>query len=155
MEKETVVINFEELIKKAIEDLAYIEEARNINWEINVDTSETYSSDKTRLTIIINNLIANAIRYSMNNKKATVKINVFSEGNDIVLTIEDNGIGIESKNLSKIFNMFYRASENTPGSGLGLYIVKETVETLGGSIEVSSIYGKGTKFSVVVKNHRA
>jgi signal transduction histidine kinase len=154
VEKETVVINFEEAIIKAIDNLAYMDEARNVEWQIHVDTNETYRSDKTRFTIIINNLIANAIRYSSSKQKPVVKINVHTTQNDIVLTVEDNGIGIESKNLSKIFDMFYRASESTPGSGLGLYIVKETIETLGGSIEVNSTHGKGTKFIVIVPNQK-
>jgi signal transduction histidine kinase len=154
MEQETVALDFEELIRKAIDDLAYMEEARNIEWRVDVDTRETYRSDKTRLTIIINNLIANAIRYSTSTTKAIVSIDVRPDGDDIVLTIEDNGIGIESKNLLRIFDMFYRASETTPGSGLGLYIVKETVETLNGTIDVKSTPGEGTTFIVKVPNRK-
>ena len=64
--------------------------------------------------------------------------------------VKDNGQGIAEKHLDKIFNMFYRASEGGGGSGLGLYIVKETVDKLNGKIQVLSELGKGTSFSIVL-----
>ena len=155
VEKEMVVIDFDVMIRKTIEDLAYIEEAMRIEWQITIEARKVFRSDKTRLNIIINNLIANAIRYSANDGKPFVRIHVVTDEDRAVLTIADNGIGIEGENLSKIFNMFYRASETTPGSGLGLYIVKETVEKLVGSIEVTSAPGKGTTFVVIVPNHKS
>jgi signal transduction histidine kinase len=153
IEKELVNIDFKEIVMKAIDDLAYMEEARDIKWNIHVEDQVTFRSDKTRLMIIVNNLTANAIRYSAKNGSAFVNISVFTDEQKATLVIEDNGIGIESDNLSKIFNMFYRASEATPGSGLGLYIVKETIDTLEGTIEVSSTPGKGTTFTVTIPNN--
>jgi signal transduction histidine kinase len=64
------------------------------------------------------------------------------------LIIEDNGEGIRKDLQEKIFDMFYRASENSKGSGLGLYIVKEMVEKMGGTIKVSSEWGKGSQFII-------
>jgi signal transduction histidine kinase len=154
MQKETVIIDFNELIHKSIADLAYMEAANNVHWEIETETTHPFKADKSRLTIVLNNLIANAIRYSMNNKKARVKITANANEELAVLMVEDNGIGIEKENLCKIFDMFYRASEATPGSGLGLYIVKETVENLAGSIEVISSPGIGTTFTVTIPNQK-
>jgi signal transduction histidine kinase len=153
IEKELVKVDFKEIVMKAIDDLAYMDEARDIKWNIHVEDHAAFRSDKTRLMIIINNLVANAIRYSVKNGNAFVNISVFTDEQKATVIIEDNGIGIESDNLSKIFNMFYRASEATPGSGLGLYIVKETIDTLEGTIEVSSTPGKGTTFTVTIPNH--
>jgi len=72
------------------------------------------------------------------------------EGKSLKVLIEDNGIGIAAEHQSKIFDMFYRASEKSQGSGLGLYIVKETLDKLNGKIEVSSSLGKGSKFRLEI-----
>jgi signal transduction histidine kinase len=66
------------------------------------------------------------------------------------ITIEDNGQGIAEEHLDKIFEMFFRVRQNGTGSGLGLYIVRETLDKLGGDISVSSTLGKGTIFTVKI-----
>ncbi len=68
------------------------------------------------------------------------------------ITFSDNGIGIEPANLGKIFNMFYRASVQSDGSGLGLYIVKNAIEKLNGEIIVNSRYTEGTTFIINLPN---
>jgi len=69
------------------------------------------------------------------------------------VTVEDNGIGISDKYIDKIFDMFYRATESSDGSGLGLYIVKETVDRLKGKIDVQSRPEEGTRFKVEFPNY--
>jgi signal transduction histidine kinase len=64
--------------------------------------------------------------------------------------VEDNGVGIKPDHHEKIFDMFYRASENSKGSGLGLYIAREAVKKLGGQITVESELGKGTRFRIIL-----
>jgi signal transduction histidine kinase len=64
----------------------------------------------------------------------------------------DNGIGISEENVSRIFEMFFRATSLSTGSGLGLYIVKETIEKLGGTIEVNAALGQGTSFKMILPN---
>lgn len=66
------------------------------------------------------------------------------------LFVLDNGIGIAPMHVNNIFKMFYRADEKSRGSGLGLYIVKETVEKIKGTISVVSEYGKGSTFTVII-----
>jgi signal transduction histidine kinase len=66
----------------------------------------------------------------------------------VSIKIKDNGIGIESKYINKIFEMFFRATNEKSGSGLGLYIVKETLKKLNGKIKVLSTFGKGTEFII-------
>ena len=73
-------------------------------------------------------------------------------GSSADIRISDNGIGIARENHEKIFNMFYRVSTQSVGSGLGLYIVKETVEKLQGVINLESEPGKGTVFSIRLPN---
>ena len=67
-----------------------------------------------------------------------------------IISFKDNGIGITKQNLSKIFDMFYRASEQSGGSGLGLYMCKYIVELHGGTIRVKSTLGEGTTFTVTL-----
>jgi signal transduction histidine kinase len=103
------------------------------------------------MKVVLNNVIGNAMKYN-DSTKAEQRILVTAEKNNnhLKIQIEDNGIGIEPQHLPKVFDMFYRASENSKGSGLGLYIVKETVSTLQGTIEVNSIMGKGSEFVIEI-----
>ena len=68
------------------------------------------------------------------------------------LNIDIDGIGIDDVSLAKIFEMFYRATEQSDGSGIGLYIVKNAVDKLGGQITVSSHVNQGTRFSIILPN---
>ena len=72
--------------------------------------------------------------------------------NEAIVESTDNGLGINSQNLEKIFNSFYRGNQDSTGSGLGLFIVKETIEKLNGSIDVNSEIGKGTSFYLKIPN---
>ena len=154
-EQEQVIIDFKEFIRMIIEDLAYMEQARNIRWQITSDGTEVFRSDKTPLMIIFNNLIANAVRYRSNRDDAFVNIHIQIDARRAIITVADNGIGIGEEKLPKIFDMFYRASEETSGSGLGLYIVKEAIDRLNGKIAVSSTPGEGTTFTITLPNQVA
>ena len=81
-------------------------------------------------------------------------VNIFVECSkeNATITIEDNGIGIADKDKEKIFEMFYRATKLSTGSGLGMYIVKESLDKLGGTITLESELTKGTKFIVEIPN---
>jgi signal transduction histidine kinase len=79
-----------------------------------------------------------------------IEINVFEEKAEIQFT--DNGVGIAEEFLDKIFKMFFRASYESKGSGLGLYIVKSTIEKLSGKVSVKSKLGEGTKFFIEIPN---
>jgi signal transduction histidine kinase len=106
------------------------------------------------LTIILNNFISNGIRYFDPAKSLPfIEIRMVVDEKEAQITIEDNGIGIKEEEVENIFKMFYRASESSKGSGLGLFIVKESVDRLGGKITVASKLGKGTKFIVTLPNH--
>jgi signal transduction histidine kinase len=112
-----------------------------------------FYSDKGRIGMILNNLISNSIRYQ--NPQAAepfVEIQVEVSESAADIRIKDNGIGIDKENQAKVFNMFYRVSSNSIGSGLGLYIVKEAVEKLQGVIELRSELGKGCEFSIHLPN---
>ncbi|HTJ52354.1 MAG TPA: HAMP domain-containing sensor histidine kinase [Cyclobacteriaceae bacterium] len=139
------------LLINVIDGLRYNEGAKRIDFQLNIDHTFEIVTDKIRLTVILNNLIGNAIKYHDPNKGSQyIKIEMNTDDNNINLAIEDNGIGIEDEHFTKIFTMFYRATERSKGSGLGLYIVNETVQKLGGLISFNSTFGIGTRFLLVI-----
>lgn len=98
---------------------------------------------------ILLNLITNAVKY--NDKKVKkVTFNITEDEDNIYFSIKDNGNGIEEEYIEKVTEKFFRVTQNVPGMGLGLYIVKSNVEKFGGKLEISSKIKKGTeiKFSV-------
>jgi signal transduction histidine kinase len=79
-----------------------------------------------------------------------IRVGANRNNGHIEITVEDNGLGIGEEHLKKIFDMFYRASTDSKGSGLGLFIARETAAKLGGKISVESKLGVGSKFSLTV-----
>ncbi len=116
---------------------------------VQVKQESIFYSDRWRLKVILNNIISNSIRYR-NGRDPIIKINVHVGDGKAILEIEDNGRGISKMHIANVCKMFYRASDQGVGSGLGLYIVKETVDKLHGSINIESEEGKGTIVRVEV-----
>jgi signal transduction histidine kinase len=132
---------------------AYLEEAGAVRKKIILKQQMPFCGDDYRLTLILNNLIANAIHYQQADRpEPFVEVNMEVEATKMLLTVSDNGIGIEAEHLPRIFEMFYRATHQVTGSGLGLYIVREAVSRMNGSIEVTSQPGKGTTFRLELPN---
>jgi len=153
MALEPELIVFDELIDEVAGNTKYIQEARKVSINKSILSEFDFYSDKRRLVFILNNIISNAIRFSDNLKPDSyLKINIQTNASMATIAFEDNGIGIHPEHLSRIFEMFYRASESRAGSGLGLYIVKEAVEKLSGTVTVQSQPGKGTTFKITIPN---
>lgn len=150
-------IDLKELINEAIDIHEYFIGSQNIKKFYEVTQSCKFICDKFRLEIVLNNLISNAIRYSNLNQeepKLTVKAEV--NASEAVIKVIDNGIGIKPEMQTNIFNMFYKGSdENVGGSGLGLFIVRETMEKLGGEIYLESELGIGSTFTIKIPNVKA
>lgn len=136
--------NFETFLQQIIERLDFQKGLNQI--EINTELAFDYvTSDEEQLRIIITNLLTNAIKYhDLNKESPYVLIRLRQEGAYYLITMKDNGQGISTSALPKIFEMFYRASNDSDGTGLGLYIVKESVHRLDGEIFVESNEGEGT-----------
>lgn len=147
-------VDFKKLIEEIQPDLQYMNGAANqVEIITEVKQSGMFYSDKSRLTILLNNLISNAIRYyNPEVQKPYVKITAEINEKTACILVEDNGIGISPEFQGKIFDMFYRISENSSGSGLGLYIVKETILKMNGHIQVESQHGTGTTFTFTIPN---
>jgi PAS domain S-box-containing protein len=144
-------VNINDLIHSTLDMLRHSEKARNIDFRINSSSDTGFVTDLARLQLVIANLLSNAIKYHKGILgESYINIEAGIENGQLVIKVEDNGIGIPAEKLDKIFEMFTRFSETSEGSGLGLYIVKEIVERLGGVIVVNSILGKGSVFSVTI-----
>jgi len=109
-------------------------------------------SDLYRLSSILTTLIANAVKYhNYDQDQPMLWINVKGK-NSIIFTISDNGLGFNKQIEAKIFNMFYRGNESSTGSGLGLYIAREMLNSLRGTFEVVSKEGEGSSFTFYLPN---
>ncbi|WP_462253496.1 sensor histidine kinase [Ekhidna sp.] len=106
------------------------------------------NTDSARLHTVLTNILGNAMRYSGSKKNPEIRIKIENVDNGINLQISDNGVGIDEKHLPRIFDMFYRASKSSEGTGLGLYLVKDALNHMEGSVEVLSQKGKGTTFYI-------
>jgi len=109
-------------------------------------------ADSTKVREVIENLVSNAVKYTPDG--GHIHLSATSKGQDVVITVSDDGIGIPEKDLPNIFGKFVRASNATtksmPGTGLGLYLAKNIIEMHGGSITIESELGKGTTFTVMI-----
>lgn len=124
-----------------------------INFQIDIDQQGPFFSDKFRLNSLLENLIDNAIKYQKKDEiNKTILIKGFSDKEKVRFVISDNGIGISPAYHNRIFEMFFRLPSVVEGSGIGLYIVKQTVQTLQGSIEIKSEQNQGTSVIIELKN---
>lgn len=146
-------INFEKLVHEIKESHEFIHLTNKLNFQVSVNSKGKFVSDKTRLNIVLNNIVSNAIKYRDTSKETSfINISITYNNTNAIIIIEDNGIGITDNNKLKVFDMFYRGTSLSTGSGLGLYIVKETIEKLGGKITLESEFNKGTKFIIEITN---
>ncbi|HEX5153341.1 MAG TPA: hybrid sensor histidine kinase/response regulator [Parafilimonas sp.] len=124
-----------------------------VEFNLSVDQPVKFINDSFRVSIIIDNLLSNAIKYQRpgySHPKVDITVKVDERKADI--EIEDNGIGIIEEHLTHIFKMFFRSSSGASGVGIGLYIVKEALSKIAGDITVSSNYGEGTTFRIMIPN---
>lgn len=137
------------IVKEIVDNLKFAEGLEKVYVRIDISPEFEVESDKARVKVILNNLIGNAFKYHDEAKEQQeVFVKAIREGNQARIDIEDNGVGIAEEHQHKIFDMFYRAHEKSQGSGLGLYIVRETLAKVNGSIQLKSKPGGGSVFSV-------
>lgn len=146
------VVNFSDIITSSITDLEYLDGFRDFKIIENYNGNlKRVKIDKLRLSIVFSNLISNAFKYR--NKKAKLsflKINVSYTNRLLLIVFEDNGIGIAKKYLNNVFDMFFRATEKSDGSGLGMYIVKQAVDKLNGTVTIDSKLKVGTTVTIKI-----
>jgi signal transduction histidine kinase len=127
--------------------------ANNIYVSSQVDQTGYFYSDLHRFRLILFHLLSNAIIFSDENKGSRyVEIDINATSASCCVQINDNGIGIPYEIQHRIFDLFYRGSEKSPGSGVGLHIVQEVLKKMGGSISVNSVARQGSNFFVWLPN---
>lgn len=147
-------LNMRLLVEDVLSDLRYLTNASRIEFRIDVDENMLLVSDELRLHLLLINLLSNAIKYhDLSKPNPYISIKLVSQNHQVELEVSDNGLGIENELQDKVFNMFFRASKDSTGSGMGLYIVKGIMEKLDGQIKMHSVHTKGTTFTCVFPNH--
>jgi hypothetical protein len=154
-EVEKMLLNLPELVGSVLDDLRFLPNAARIRFEVDLQVSQPVYTDGVRLAIILKNLVSNAIKYhDLHKDRPFVRVKARDQPGQRTLTIEvaDNGAGIMETYQDKIFDMFFRATDTSEGSGLGLYIVKKAVEKMRGKIELQTRHLEGTTFTITLPN---
>lgn len=146
-------VDIGEQLNEIVDSLKFLPDAERVRASIQINGEVEFHSDKTRFGIIMKNLISNSFRYLDKTKSENwVVIEGTVNAQQLTLKITDNGIGIEDKHLPRIYDMFYRAVEHSQGTGIGLFLVRETVRMLRGKIAVKSRLGEWTVFYLTIPN---
>ncbi|MBC7387979.1 MAG: PAS domain-containing sensor histidine kinase [Opitutaceae bacterium] len=146
-------LDLEESLYRILESLKYLDPVKKVNVGVNIQSSHPFASDKHRIDVILQNILSNSIKYQKpENKHPFINIAGVINENEAIIEISDNGIGIKQEYQEGVFKMFYRATELSEGSGLGLYIVKQSIEKLEGQISFKSEENSGTTFKLHFKN---
>jgi signal transduction histidine kinase len=145
-------VNLKQTVSEVTDALTFSVGNPDIRIENLVSDDLILHTDSMRLKIVLSNLIDNSLKYRDDKKeKPFIRIEAAERDDVKIILVKDNGLGIDQIYLEKIFQMFFRASEHSKGSGLGLYIVKETLNKINGSIQVESSLGSGTTFMVSIQ----
>ncbi|MDJ1505985.1 ATP-binding protein [Xanthocytophaga agilis] len=147
-------INLKEEIKSIVEGCCQREDntAARVLIEVESKMKDAFYTDRYRLRIVLAKIISNAFYYHKPDRDPQIQISCHVLPLHVIIRIKDNGIGIASEDLEKIFTMFYRSNVTKPGSGLGLYIARETAGRIGGRISATSQEGVGSEFMISIPN---
>lgn len=142
-------IDLKSMVDNLYNDLKHLTCASNIRFTNQIPSNLRINSDEMRVQCILQNLLSNSLKYT-DCKKSQLQMEVMAKEDNghVNLIFQDNGIGIPKDQLDKIFEMFYKATEQSKGAGLGLYIVSETVRKLEGAVYADSEPGVGTSIQV-------
>lgn len=142
-------VNMHQLASEVWESLRFTQGAEEIHFTICIPGDFEVHTDAARMQTILSNLLSNAIRYHDHRKEDKfIELSLQLTDQSFSLNVKDNGQGIEPQYQKQVFDMFFRANENSSGSGLGLYIVKETIAKLSGSIQLESVPREGSTFTL-------
>lgn len=152
LEEEKTPVHFPQIIDETLEKLSFMENFERLSIQQNYTANEKLTLPKSRIVLIVENLISNAIKYQDTNEETPyIKISTYETSAEFVFQVEDNGLGIEEQHREKLFGMFQRFHSRVSfGSGLGLYMLKNSAEIIGGQI-VYEAKEKGSTFKFIIK----
>ena len=145
-------LDWQEIVNVCLKKLEYLDPEHTVKMHVNLVTHIPSFSDGGRIAVILSNLLSNALIFRSNTREHEVGIRVIVSQTECKLTVQDNGTGIASHILPQVYNMFYRGTENSQGSGLGLYITREIVNKLHGTINIYTVKDVGTAVTVQLPN---
>jgi len=148
IENKVVPINFEDIMGQLVQEYNLKWDLSSLDTKVEIEQEGVFYSDESKIRVIINNLFSNAYKFQKESGSGWICIRIKVRVGNAFLEVSDNGIGIEEKHQTDVFNLFHRATQRNVGSGLGLYMVKESVEQLKGTVQLSSEVGKGTLIRV-------
>jgi PAS domain S-box-containing protein len=141
--------NIDEMVQTIFNDLKFSNK-EPFEFDVIFETNREVYSDKARVAILLKNIIGNSVKYRREGIVSKIEFKMTRKNGNVIIHVKDNGEGISDENLSKIFNMFFRGTTASVGTGLGLYICKEIVAKLGGEISVNSELGVGTTLTIAL-----
>ncbi len=142
-------VDIKKIVSGIINEFLFMQNVDKIYFDIDVEPQLHFVSDEKRFSVIMKNLISNAIKYhNFDQSKPEILIHAYKKEERLIISVKDNGEGIDPSMQSRIFEMFFRGSEKSSGSGLGLYIVQEMLEKLQGYVKVESELGIGSEFLI-------
>jgi PAS domain S-box-containing protein len=149
--KDTIL--FPELIADVLEKFSYVKGYSRLQTTVDISFQGSFVANKPIIETILQNLIENAIKYqNYKTEHPFLKIMVNGDAAGVVITVEDNGTGIDPAIQHRIFDMYFRGTEASQGSGLGLYLVKKGIEKLQGEMQLESAPGIGSRFTILLKH---
>lgn len=146
--QEATLVSFPEIIQDVILDLQPLFIDSQAKLEVETSQCPVIHFSSKNLRSIVYNLLSNALKYRSPDRAARVQIHCYGEPKYIVLSVKDNGLGMNLSEERKLFTMFRRLHDHVEGTGIGLYMVKKIIENAGGRIEVKSQVGEGSTFTV-------
>jgi PAS domain S-box-containing protein len=151
MEKEKVSLS--EVFENVFNQLSFQIELHKPIIKLDFEKVPVLNCNKAYIESILLNLMTNSIKYKSENRKLIISVSAKQSNDCVYLTFKDNGIGIDmERNKDKVFGLYQRFHNYPDSKGLGLYLVKSQVESMGGTISVESEVNKGTKFVLMFKN---
>jgi len=149
------VLNFRKIVESSLADVTTACQDKNIKLSSKLcDERVQIEADEQAISQLVDNLLDNAVKYTLENGSVSVSMHVNLDQSKVVLEVKDNGIGISAQHQKRIFERFYRVdkarSRDLGGTGLGLSIVKNIAEQHGGNVSIQSRLGEGTSFTIIL-----
>jgi signal transduction histidine kinase len=146
------LIDWKQILDSAFHRLDYLFKEGNVSRTVVLNCDVPFISDADRIGVVLNNLISNAIIFRSPHRAATVAIDISTDDRGARISVSDNGMGIRTEIMPKIWKMFYRGNEASRGAGLGLYVARETIARLQGSVSFLSEVNEGTQMVILLPN---
>lgn len=146
-------VDFNQILKEILSAHTQVIERAGVCLEANIEQTTAFYTDASRLRIILSHIIDNAIQFRDETKeKMEIYISIKTTEANCIIAVSDNGIGIAPENHARIFELFFRASQKSKGTGVSLYVVNDMLAKMNGSISVDAVPHKGSVFTISIPN---